>query len=864
MRLLGGQCQPGFRQIAAIKGLPTRHKTFLLSRASFHETAAKLNEIKLNAVPIAKTRNIGIIAHIDAGKTTTTERMLFYSGRTSRIGNVDEGDTVTDFLPSERERGITIQLAAISIPWNSNKINIIDTPGHADFTFEVIRSLRVLDGAVTILDGVAGVEAQTEKVWKQAQALNIPKIAYVNKMDRDGAGFSRTVREIIQKLQTRVVLCNIPYFSQSENDAVFSGVVDVIHKKLLQWDPKIDALGREITVIDLESQKEAFPELYDSLKKSRESMIETLGEFDENVIEAFFECDEDYMKVPAKVLVETIKKATLANNLTPVLCGSSFRNIGVQPLMDAVVSYLPTPLETAVPEISSTATRRLSKAKAKKMKASATTEELVVKAEMDASRGLIINNNPNLTVALAFKVMTHATRGVLTFFRVYSGKLSSNTTVMNTRTKKILNFRKVMIMHGDQPESVPFIGSGNIGVISGTDDDIITGDTLVSHGPVKSKLFSDVETNLKLLPIEIPPPLFNSSIEPLTAGDARHMEACIKSLLREDPSLKVAVDEDMGQTILSGMGELHLDIVRERLLKDMKANVRLREVAVSFKETLANPLHRSTVLASKDDENINVEVLLDSFEGPAGEYDVSGYEDAVVLEQENNIVVFENGATPQYMAEAIDQRRWKLEHSLDDLQETLIQGCATALQLGGPLVGLPLHSTIVRIKSWNFPVDRAVSLSLLLEISRRAVSKNLTEVYDTNKDSFTVLEPIMSTKVYVGSDVLGEVTHDLTHRCQSVILSIEDEATENLDAFAWANDVAERTYLPPDYTNKNGSQVEVRNKKIIIAETPLREMIGYLSRLRLITQGRGVFDMSYLGMRRAIKLRLQTLFGELM
>lgn len=848
----------------ANKTLFTPHRSSLVFRASFHESTAQYNEIKLNAVPIGRTRNIGIIAHIDAGKTTTTERMLFYSGRTSRIGNVDEGDTVTDFLPSERERGITIQLAAISIPWNNNKINIIDTPGHADFTFEVIRSLRVLDGAVTILDGVAGVEAQTEKVWKQAQALDIPKIAYVNKMDRDGAGFSRTVREIIQKLQTRVVLCNIPYFSRSDNDAVFSGVVDVVHKKLLQWDPKVDATGRELTVVDLDAEKETYPELYDSLVKSRESMIETLGEFDEDVIEAFFENEEDYMKVPAKVLIETIKRATLANYVTPVLCGSSFKNIGVQPLMDAVVSYLPSPLQTPVPEISSTATRRLSKAKAKKLKANATIEELEVKADMDAARGLIINKNPNLTVALAFKVMTHATRGVMTFFRVYSGKLSSNTTVMNTRTKKTLNFKKVMIMHGDQPEGVPFISSGNIGVITGTDDDIITGDTLVSHGPVNSKLFNDMETNLKLLPIEIPPPLFNSSIEPLTAGDARHMETCIKSLLREDPSLKVVVDEDMGQTILSGMGELHLDIVKERLVKDMKANVRLREVAVSFKETLASPQHKSTVLSSKDDENINIEVLLDSFEGPAAESDFSHLEDAVVLEQENNIIVFENGATPSYMAEAIDQRRWKLDHSLEDLQETVIQGCATALQLGGPLVGLPLHSTVVKVKSWNFPVERPVNLSALLEISRRAVSKNISEIYEVNKDSFTVVEPIMTTKVYVGSDVLGEVTHDLTHRCQSTILAIEDEAAENLDAFAWANEVAERTFLPPDYTNKSGSQGEVRNKKIIIAETPLREMIGYLSRLRLITQGRGVFDMTYLGMRRAIKLRLQTLFGELM
>ena len=238
----------------------------------------------VNSIGAAKTRNIGIIAHIDAGKTTTTERMIYYSGRTKRIGNVDEGDTVTDYLPSERERGITIQLAAITLPWNQHKINIIDTPGHADFTFEVIRSLRVLDGAVTILDAVAGVEAQTEKVWKQASALNLPKVVYVNKMDRPGAGFSRTVQEVIQKLETRVVLCNLPYFeTNKESDLEFKGVIDVIHQKLLKWN-ETDANGNEISVVNID---ETTPDLLQILEKSRESMVETLGEYDEGIIDSF-------------------------------------------------------------------------------------------------------------------------------------------------------------------------------------------------------------------------------------------------------------------------------------------------------------------------------------------------------------------------------------------------------------------------------------------------------------------------------------------------------------------------------------------------------------------------------------------------
>lgn len=244
-----------------------------------------LRNSKLNELPISKIRDIGIIAHIDAGKTTTTERMLFYSGKTKRIGNVDQGDTVTDYLESERERGITIQSAAITIPWNKHKINIIDTPGHADFTFEVIRSLRVLDGAVVILDAVEGVEAQTEKVWKQSQELKLPKIAFVNKMDRDGAGFSRTVKEIIQKLQTRIVLITIPYFESIKgNVPQFKGVIDIIHKKILVWDLENDNSGKTITAIGIEDK----PEVLETVTKARESMIETLGEFDDGIVDSFW------------------------------------------------------------------------------------------------------------------------------------------------------------------------------------------------------------------------------------------------------------------------------------------------------------------------------------------------------------------------------------------------------------------------------------------------------------------------------------------------------------------------------------------------------------------------------------------------
>lgn len=837
--------------ISSVKRFPWRPLTFL---RCFHGSGAR-QEPKLNNVPPINTRNIGVIAHIDAGKTTTTERMLFYSGKTSRIGNVDEGDTVTDYLPSERQRGITIQLAAITIPWHKHKINIIDTPGHADFTFEVTRSLRVLDGAITILDAVAGVEAQTEKVWRQATELRIPKIAYINKMDRPGAGFSRSVKDIISKLQTRVVCMNLPYFVNDENgDPVFSGVIDVLDKHLLIWDHDADPDGQVIKAIPLECGSD----VYETVAKSRESMVETLGEFDETVIESFFENNENYMEIPLAVLNNAIKKATIANYVTPVYCGSSFSNIGVQPVMDGVVRYLPSPLEVELPEITSQ-TSNLKKKKYKRAKKTGNQKiepnDVGVQVQMSPT-GMVVNKNPNLTLALAFKVITHPVRGVMAFFRVYSGKLAANTSVLNTRTGKILHLKKLMLMHGDEPEEVKSISMGNIGVVSGTEDDIITGDTLVSHGISHSKHFNDLESHLHLHPIEIPPPLFNSSIEPATAGDARYIHQCTKILLREDPSLHVTQDEDLGQTVLSGMGELHLEIIKDRLVNDMKAKARLRDVAVSYKESVVKPTGKTSFCESFDSPDVNVEVELDSFEGDPLETAFIEEEGAFLSNFDNNIIILHPNATPAYMHKAISERRWKCPHTLEQLQESLVQGCMTGLQIGGPTFGLPLHSCVLRIKSWNFPVDqKSMQSSSLLEVGRRGVTKAVKDVVDNSEDNFGVLEPIMHTRVYIASDTLGEVVHDLTTRCLAVILAIEDQ-NESLDEQNWAREESERVFLPPDHTMKS-QQKELTEKKVVVAETPLREMVGYLSKLRSLTQGRGVFDMALIGMRRASKDRLK-------
>lgn len=784
----------------------------------------------VNSIGAAKTRNIGIIAHIDAGKTTTTERMIYYSGRTKRIGNVDEGDTVTDYLPSERERGITIQLAAITLPWNQHKINIIDTPGHADFTFEVIRSLRVLDGAVTILDAVAGVEAQTEKVWKQASALNLPKVVYVNKMDRPGAGFSRTVQEVIQKLETRVVLCNLPYFeTNKESDLEFKGVIDVIHQKLLKWN-ETDANGNEISVVNID---ETTPDLLQILEKSRESMVETLGEYDERIIDSFLEHDENYLKIPPMLLDQVIRTATIDNYLTPVFCGASFRNIGVQPLMDGITKYLPSPLETSLPQI--------------------TKNGKDVTKKVDGEKGLVVANDNNLTLALAFKVMTHSTRGPMTFVRVYSGKLNAASNLINTRTGKKLLIRKLLVMHGDSPEEVKSISAGNIGVIPGYETDFQTGDTLVSSAVAKRN-FTAKDSAYRLLPIDIPPPLFNAAIEPHTAGDEAYMKQCVETLIREDPSLKVHLDKEMGQVVLSGMGELHLDIVRERLVNDMKAKVNLKDVVVSYKESFVGKREKEAVITN---EEIEVAVTLSHIEDAR---DYVGQEGALVIEEDNNVILLSETALSEHVRATIDERRWKCENNLEELKEAILNGCLTALQMGGPILGFPLHSTLVTVNRWNAPVEVAQEQALnLMNASRQAVQS----LKDEEKD-FSILEPIMSTKVYVDSNDLGEVSHDLTQRCKAMIVEIQDQSTQNLETAAWAKDEAAKVYVPPDYTIKKNviKFDDIANKKIIVAETPLREMIGYLSKLRALTQGRATFDMTLIGMRRAVGNRVDSIVEE--
>lgn len=817
----------------------------------------------LQKTPIDKIRNIGIIAHIDAGKTTTTERMLYYSGLTSRIGNVDEGDTITDYLTEEKDRGITIQSAAVTVPWNKYRINIIDTPGHADFTFEVIRSLRVLDGGVTILDAVAGVEAQTEKVWKQARDLGIPQIAYINKMDRDGAGYGRTVKEIVGRLGTRAALVNIPFFTQSETTGqpIFKGVIDVINKRLLSWNNDAKSDGSKVEVVDLEDAKTVDPEIKKQCSSARKAVIEQLCDYDEDVINSFLET-EDYDKVTPEVIKKALRKATISGYATPILCGSSFKNIGVQPLLDAVMDYLPSPSEVKPPEITYSMKNLHSRSKKHKSKKhnEENKEDMSVPVTMDSKRGCIVNNDKHLTTSLAFKVIYHPNMGLMTFVRVYSGNLQPHSTVYDSRTNSKIKIGKLLLMNGDTPQEVKNLSAGNIGVITGAEE-ISTGDTLISHATSRSvNKISKKEACARLLPIAIPPPVFSVSIEPNTVADRRKLESSLKLLLKEDPSLRLTFDEESGQMILSGMGELHLEITKDRLINDMKVKADIGPVKVTYKETILQETKEALHVVDVDGFKYKVKLVITPFEGPVEDTEFYDEPESHLLEYDNNIIVFNRNAAPEPIRKALDsEESWPFNVSYESMINSIISGIMGPLQIGGRIASLPLHSVAVRILKWSFPFESTTSAPLL-QTTRLCVQEALNLL---PSNAFTILEPLMNVKVFVNDEDMGVVTQDLMSARNAKITSINEQSDSYTGEDAlWAREQAEKTYVPYDPTLQYTKAGQSGGKKVIHAEAPLREMIGYLPKLRSLTKGRGIYDMEYTGMQRATPDRVREVLDE--
>jgi elongation factor G len=480
--------------------------------------------------PLERYRNIGIIAHIDAGKTTTTERILFYTGKTYRIGSVDDGTTVTDWMVQERERGITIVSAAVSAEWKGYQINIIDTPGHIDFTAEVQRSLRVLDGGVVVFDAVQGVEPQSETVWRQADRYAVPRICFVNKMDRIGASYERTIETIRQRLGANVVPMQIPIGSES----TFKGVIDLLEMKAIYWE---DEGGRNEVYAEIPS------EFADQARQQRARLVEQIAEMRDDLIVKYLDGEE----IPVAELKEVLRGAVLANSATPVFCGSSLRNKGVQPVLDAVIDYLPSPAD--MPPVHG------------------------INPEDNSEIERAADDNAPLS-ALVFKIVTDPYVGRLAYFRVYSGRLAQGEMVYNPIKGRKERIGRLIRVYADRREDISEVLAGDIGAILGLKESF-TGDTL-----------TDPVNPIALEAISFPEPVIYVAIEPKTSADQDKMGEALRKLSEEDPTFRVHTDEQTGQTIIAGMGELHLEVFVDRMLREFRVQANVGRPRVSYRETI--------------------------------------------------------------------------------------------------------------------------------------------------------------------------------------------------------------------------------------------------------------------------------------
>ncbi len=489
---------------------------------------------------LQNTRNIGIMAHIDAGKTTTTERILYYTGRTYKIGEVHEGAAVMDWMEQEQERGITITSAATTAQWKDHRINIIDTPGHVDFTVEVERSLRVLDGAIALFDSVAGVEPQSETVWRQADKYHVPRIAYINKMDRIGANFEQGVQTMIDRLGAHPVPIQLPIGAEGD----FAGIVDLVAMKAVVYK---DEMGKEQETTEIPEH------LADAAAAAREHLLEEVSHYDDALLELILEEGE----IPEETLKQAIRKASLSSKMTPVLCGSSFKNKGVQPLLDAVIDYLPSPLD--VPPV---------------------TGHELIKGEETEREAVRHADDSEPFAALAFKIAADPYVGKLTYFRVYSGRLQAGSRVLNVSSGRTERIGRILMMHANEREELEEVYAGDIAAAVGIKQ-VITGDTLAAP-----------DAPVQLEKIEFPEPVIKVAVEPKTKADQEKMSIALGRLAEEDPTFQVRTNEETGQTEISGMGELHLEVLVDRMKREFGVDANVGRPQVSYRETVRGEVHK--------------------------------------------------------------------------------------------------------------------------------------------------------------------------------------------------------------------------------------------------------------------------------
>jgi elongation factor G len=819
-------------------------------------------------VRLSQLRNVGIIAHIDAGKTTTTERMLYYAGLTRAVGDVDKGNTVTDFMREERERGITINGACITFPWKDNTINLVDTPGHVDFTVEVERAVRVLDGAVTIFDGVAGVQAQTETVWRQARRYKVPSVAFINKMDRDGADVYNTLRSMRKRLHVhRPLLLQLPVGQGTR----FQAVVDTIEHTLITWDGQFGDTQTSSSLHNLSDQHKQllntinvdYDELVQDAYNARLHVVESLADVNDELADLYLDCDPDtdlgaMQAISAEIIHEAIRTATIQMKVVPVLCGAAFRNVGVQPLMDALLRYLPSPMDRPA-----------------------------VEAFDDAGQTVLVRpDNPDkAAIALAFKVQHERARGAVVFLRVFSGSVRVREQLINTthfvddqgtagpevprsvsaahlaeagassaaaataaaaassaasssaaslsspssttagttggrrkllphehrRRSQFVKERAMRLLRvaADRWEEVDTLNAGEIGAVTGFRY-TRTGDTLTSALDRR---------HLQLAGIHIPEPVFFCAIEAESTKDEQALSDALDKLQLEDPSVQVTVDEDTGQTLLKGMGELHLEIAAHRLQRDFKVPCELGKVRIAYRETVTVP---SEVEHTYENVHINppafanVTISLEPIDPTTSGEEVKATSD---------------GIAPQPLENQVDIRlRPPRIGSREDtpvvprlFREALVRGVNDALSrgvlLGYPVLGV--HATIVGVS------DPAQSSP---DAFRVCAMQATSEALRHSEPSF--LEPIMDLTVEADTEHVGSVLSDLTSKRRGHVMQ-----TYSGTIVSESEDIDDMT-IPEN-------SVDDDDRSHVLAEVPLSEMIGYASALRSATRGSGSFVMQF-------------------
>ena len=631
--------------------------------------------------PLNMVRNIGIAAHIDAGKTTTTERILYYTGISHKIGEVHEGAATMDWMEQEKERGITITSAATTCYWNDHQVNIIDTPGHVDFTIEVERSMRVLDGAVAVFCAVGGVQPQSETVWRQANKYRVPRIAFVNKMDRIGADFYNVEKQINERLKANAVPIQIPIGAEED----FKGVVDLVKMKALVWEDDA-AMGSNYTEVDIPA------ELQEKAEEYREKLIESVAETDEVLMEKYFAGEE----LSEEEIKKAIKTATINIEIVPMLCGTAFKNKGVQPLLDAVIDYLPSP------------------------------EEVEWIKGIDPKTGEEISVNPSDTEpfsGLAFKIMTDPFVGKLTFTRFYSGTITSGSYVINSTKNKKERVGRLLRMHSNKREEINKFYSGEIGAIVGLKN-TLTGDTLC-----------DDSRPIILEKMEFPDPVISVAVEPKTKADQEKMALALQKLAEEDPSFRVQTDEESGQTIISGMGELHLEILVDRLKREFKVECNTGKPQVAYRETFKNQVEQEYKYAKQS--------------GGRGQY---GHVYIRLIPQESGksyefVDMIKGGVIPREYIPAVDK------------------GIQEASQ-SGVLAGFPVVDFKVELYDGSYhDVD---SSEMAFKLAGSMAFKE-----GMRKANPVILEPVMKVEIEVPEEYMGDVIGDINRR-RGQVNSMED------------------------------------------------------------------------------------------